>query len=336
MKKIALNICVILIFLVLAACGDANGEGNVKLRIAHDSSASHPTNIALQEFAENVEERSEGEISIELFPASQIGNATEIMEQVRRGDAEMGLGASTHFTSLIPELAVWESFYLFDDAEHAHRVLDSEIGELTMEPLEDFNLTGLGYMEIGFRNFSNNKQPLETMEDFNGIKIRGYNPLQIKAWESLGVSLTNIAWDELFTSLSQNLIDGQESATTSFFDENFYEVQDYWSLTMHSYTNYLWYANQEFMNDLSDEHREIIEEEINNAIEHERELMDELEVETLEQLPDEGVEINEVPLEERHKMGEQMNEAIQKDIIEQTGQELYDQVMEGIEDYREE
>lgn len=336
MKRTIWHIGTILLFLVLAACGNANGESTIKLRIAHDSSASHPSNIALQEFEKNVEEKTDGEIDVEIFPASQLGNATEILEQVRRGDAEMGLGASTHFTNLIPELAIWESFYLFDDVNHAHQVLDSDIGELTMEPLEDLDLTGLGYMEIGFRNFSNNKQPLETMEDFNGIKIRGYNPLQIKAWESLGVSLTNLAWDELFTSLSQNLIDGQESATTSFYDEKFYEAQNYWSLTKHMYTNYLWYANQEFMEDFSDENKNIIQEEVRKAIDYERELMAELEIETLDKLPDEGVEINEVPLEERRKMGEKMNEEIQDEIIEQTGQDLYEQVMEGVEKYREE
>ncbi|WP_099354755.1 TRAP transporter substrate-binding protein [Fredinandcohnia onubensis] len=330
----------ILIVFFLAGCSgganEANGKGGDKvvIRIGHDSSTNHPSHTALEEFEKTVEQRSENKIDVQLFPAGQLGDASEIMEQVRRGDVEMGLGASTHFTKTFPELAVWESFYLFDDAAHAHRVLDGKAGQETLDALNSNGLTGLGYMEIGFRNFSNDKKPLETIEDFNGLKIRGYNPLQIKAWESLGVSLTNLAWGELFTSLQQNLIDGQESATTSFYDEKFYEAQEYWTLTKHVYTNYLWYTNSKFMDGLSGENKEIIQEEIKNAITLERELMAQLEEETLEKLPEEGVKVNDLPLEERHKMGESMNNAIKDDIIKQTGQELYDLVKAEVDKER--
>lgn len=330
---------IILTFIALVGCNSNAGSedgSNVVVRIGHDSSNGHPSHKALLEFEKAVEKRSENQIDVQLFPASQLGNASEIMEQVRRGDVEMGLGASTHFTKTFPELAVWESFYLFDDAAHAHRVLDGKAGKATLDVLNSNGLTGLGYMEIGFRNFSNNNKPLKTMEDFEGLKIRGYNPLQIKAWESLGLSLTNLSWDELFTSLQQNLIDGQESATTSFYDEKFYETQNYWSLTKHVYTNYLWYANSKFMDSLSDKNKKIIQEESENAIKSERELMEKLEKETLEKLPDEGVKVNEVPLEERYKMGEIMNDAIKTDIVEQTGQDLYDIVMNEIEVERKE
>ncbi len=342
-KVIIYMISIIMVSGLLIGCGSGNEEASsgepdevevTKLRIGHESNVQTPAHKALLEFEKAVEEKTEGRIDVEIFPASQLGKATDLMEQARRGDIEMSLAATTLLTPSIPEFAVWDSFYLFDDAEHAHRVLDGKAGKELMKPLEEKGLTGLGYMEMGFRNFSNSKRPIETIEDVDGLKIRGYNPMQIKAWESLGVSLTNLSWSEVFTSLQQNLIDGQECATTSFYTAKFYEAQDYWSLTRHIYTNYLWYANTDFMDGLGSEDKEIIEEEVKAAIELERQLMKEQEEETLAKLPELGIEVNEVPLEERLKMGKLMNEAVKEDIISECGQDIYDMVMSEIEEER--
>ncbi len=316
--------------ILLTACGQS-GDDKIVIRVGHDSGVQHPVQEALLDFEKSLEESSDGKFDVQVYPASQLGNATELLEQVRRGDVAMGLGASTHFTQTTPELAIWESFFLFDDAEHAHRVLDGKAGEETLKPLESMGITGMGYMEMGFRNFSNSKRSIEKVEDLKGLKIRGYNPIQIKAWEPLGVSLTNLSWSELFTSLQQNLIDGQESATTSFYTEKFYEAQEYYTLTKHIYTNYPWYVNTEFLEKLSDEDRGVLESEIAKAIDKERELMAKYEEEMLEKLPDLGVKVNELSSDERKKMGVIMNEAISKDIINQTGEELYNMVMEEVE-----
>ncbi|GAA0181290.1 TRAP transporter substrate-binding protein [Clostridium sediminicola] len=307
----------------------------IEIRIGHDSSVETPAHKALLEFEKSVEEKSDGRIDIVIYPSAQLGSAQEMFDQTRRGDIDMGIGATTLFTQSIPEFAVWDSFYMFDDSAHAHRVLDGKAGKELMKPLEANMLTGLGYMEIGFRNFSNSKRPITSAEDVKGIKIRGYNPIQIKAWESVGVTLTSLSWAEVFTSLQQNLIDGQECATTSFVTAKFYEAQEYWSLTRHIYTNYLWYANTKFMDGLSAEDRKLIEDEAKVAIDMERELMAKQEEETLAKLPDLGIEINEVPVEERQKMGKLMNEAVKEDIVGKCGQEIFDMVMGEIEAERQ-
>ncbi|RXT05385.1 TRAP transporter substrate-binding protein [Ammoniphilus sp. CFH 90114] len=321
---------------LFAGCAQSNMEssGNessknekIEIRIGHDSSIQHPTHHALQEFEKAVEEKSQGRIEVTIFPGAQLGSVNEMMDQVRRGDIEMSLGATALFPQNIPQFAVWDSYYLFDDEAHAHRVLDGKAGRELLKPLENLGLTGLGYMEIGFRNFSNSKRPIQTVEDLKGLKIRGYNPIQIKAWESLGVSLTNLAWSEVFTSLQQNLIDGQESATTSFQEAKFYEAQKYWSLTKHIYTNYMWYANKKFMDGLSPEDKQMIEAEAKATIGLQRELMAKKEQETLGNLSKLGIKINEVALEERQKLGKVMNEAIKADIIGKAGQDVYDMVM---------
>lgn len=242
----------------------------------------------------------------------------------------MSGSTTSNFTRAMPEFAAWESFYMFDDTAHAKRVFESEAGKKMMEPLKRMNLTGIGYMELGFRNFSNSKRPIQTEEDLKGLKIRGYNPLQIKAWESVGVNTTSVSWNELFTSLQQRLIDGQECATTSFYTEKFYEAQKYWSLTRHVFTNFLWYANEDFMNSLSDSDRAFIMECAQEAIDYNWELADQSEEEILKQLEDAGFPVNDVDISVRRQLGEKINASIKGDIIANCGEDTYNMLMAAV------
>lgn len=332
-KKVLLWLTVVMMVCgLLSGCGKKDNQQaasgkTIEIKLGHDNSVSTPAHQAFLEFKKIVESKSNGRIKVTIFPGAQLGSVQDMFEQTRRGDLDMSAGATTVFTQTIPEFAVWDSFYMFDDADHAHRVLDGKAGKELLKPLDKMNLVGLGYMEIGFRNFSNSKRPIEKATDVKGLKIRGYNPLQIKAWESVGASLSNLAWSEVFTSLQQNLIDGQECATESFYSAKFYEAQKYWSLTKHVYTNFLWYANKDFMNKLSAEDRKIVEDAAQEAIKIDRELVAKAQKDTLDKLPGLGVKVNEVSESERQAMGKTMNDAVKKDIIAKCGQNIYDLVM---------
>lgn len=315
-------------------CGQSETDV-IKVRIAHDNNVNTPLHKSFLKYEELVEEASNGEIDVVILSGGTMGSVQDTFEQCRRGDIEISGSTTSNFATAIPEFAVWESFGLFDDEAHAKRVLESDAGKQLMEPLERHNLVGMGYMELGFRNFSNSKRPIETLDDLKGLKIRGYNSIQIKAWEALGLNTTSVSWGELFTSLQQKMIDGQECATTSFYTEKFYEAQDYWSLTRHVFTNYLWYANKDFMDSLSEEHRQILMDCAQEAIDYNWELNIETEQSTLDQLRAEGFAVNDVSLEVRREMGRIMNDAIREDIVALCGQEIYDMVMDTVEEQRQ-
>ena len=324
----------VLLLGLCSGCGKSE-TGVIKVRIAHDNNVNTPLHKAFLKYEELVEEASNGEIDVVILSGGTMGSVQDTFEQCRRGDIEMSGSTTSNFATAIPEFAVWESFGLFDDEAHAKRVLESDAGKQLMEPLERHDLVGMGYMELGFRNFSNSKRPIETLDDLKGLKIRGYNTIQIKAWEALGLNTTSVSWGELFTSLQQKMIDGQECATTSFYTEKFYEAQDYWSLTRHVFTNYLWYANKDFMDSLSEEHRQILMDCAQEAIDYNWELNIETEQSTLDQLRAEGFAVNDVSLEVRREMGRIMNDAVREDIVSLCGQEIYDMVMDAVEQQRQ-
>lgn len=333
-KRVLLAVLILAGTIGLIGCGSEKEE-TLSVRIAHDNNVNTPIHKAFLKYEELVEERSKGRIDIIILPGAQMGSVQDTFEQCRRGDIEMSGSTTSNFTQAIPEFAVWESFYMFDDSAHAKRVFESETGVEMMRPLNEMDLEGIGYMELGFRNFSNSKHPITNAQDLKNLKIRGYNPIQIKAWESLGVNTTSVSWNELFTSLQQKMIDGQECATNSFYTEKFYEAQDYWSLTKHVFTNFLWYANKEFMESLSEEDRSILLDCAKEAIDYNWELADAEEEDTLQKLEDEGVQVNEVDVKVRREMGETINAAIKSDIVSLCGEDVYNMVMDAVEEQRE-
>ncbi len=299
---------------------------SITIRVAHDNNVTEPGHIGFLAFKKEVEEKSGGRIEVKIFPGGQVGGVQDMFEQTRRGDLQMATGATTLFVQTIPEFAVWDSFYMFDDYDHVHRVLDGKAGKELMKPIERMNLVGLGYMDIGFRNLSNSRRPIVKAEDVEGLKIRGYSPIQIKAWEAAGTNLTNLAWAEVFTSLQQNLIDGQECAIANFYNSRFYEAQKYLSLTKHIFTNWLLYANKRFMDKLSPEDKKIVLDAAKTCIKVCREEMVSAESRYIESIKATGCQVNEMPLEERQKLGDKMNKAVNDLIIEKCGRDLYDMV----------
>lgn len=336
-KKYSIFFTCVLCLLCFCGCfSQVEEKANImKLRIAHDNGIQTPIHKAFLKFKELVEEKSEGRIEVVIFPAAQMGSVIDTYEQVRRGDVEMSATTTSNLVSSIPEFSIWESFYMFDDEQHAKRVLEGPAGIEMMKPLEPMNLTGIGYMALGFRNFSNSKRPIVQTEDLKGLKIRGYNPLQITAWSAVGAAPTSVSWNELFTSLQQRLIDGQECAVNSFYLEKFYEAQKYLSLTKHIFTNFLWFANTDFMNSLSEVDKQIIMEASKEAIDYNWQLVSEIEQDTLDLLEKSGIKINEVDSDVKIKMSKEMNSAIKETIVKQCGETIYNRVFEEIEKARQ-
>ena len=138
-KRMTLIAIAMIGIITMTGCGSKEEE-KLKVRIAHDNNVNTPLHKAFLKYEELVEERSDGKIDIILFPGSQMGSVQDTFEQCRRGDIEMSGSTTSNFIQAIPELAVWESFYLFDDSAHAKRVFESEIGKKMLEPLERMDL----------------------------------------------------------------------------------------------------------------------------------------------------------------------------------------------------
>lgn len=306
------------------------------IRIGHDSKVSSPIHQAMLMFKTEVEKTSVGNISVEIYPGQQLGNVRETTELVQQGNLQMTVGASVLLTSIVPEFNVLDLFYLFEDLQHAHRSLDhQDVGGQLLEAMENKGFYGLGFMEAGFRSLTTNVGAVNSLNDLDPLTIRSAsNPTQIDAWQSVDVSPIPLSFGEIFTSLQQGLINGQESTLYSIFAERFYEAQTHLSLSEHIYTNYVWYINLDFWNNLTSKQQKIIKDVSSKTIKFQRELADKQNTDIIAILEQKGMKINSVPPEVRTQMGQLMNNAIIDEIRKRTTPELFDNLTNKIKKMR--
>lgn len=301
------------------------------IRIGHATPETSPIHQSLLHFQESVAESSGGDVQVMLYPGGQIGGVSEMTDLVQSGNLQMTLGASVLLTSIVPELNVLDRFYLFDDVTHAREVLDGEGGEMLFNAMADKGLKGIGFFERGFRHFSTSTEPLDSLESFQGLRMRSAsNPTQIKAWRAVGAAPMPLDWGEIYTSLQQGLIDAQESALSSMYIERFFEAQDYVSLTGHIYTTELWFANQDFWDGLDEETRNIISSAAAETVSMQRELTQQQNRDTVELLEAQGLEFNDVDEDVKAALGSALNSEVEEEIIKRVGNDFYSSFMSDI------
>ncbi len=342
-KLLSLGLAAVLAVGVLAGCGggeEAGTEGGaaatvenpLEVKIATTiSGETSPALQALAKFETDVEAASEGRIDIIIFQGGQLGTESEAVDQARNGDIQMTTINPLSLSSNITQLATIEQYFLFESDEHALAFLAGDRGQELLSSFNQMGLQGVAYFPLGFRNLTNSKGPIETMDDLNGLKIRGYNPVQIAVWESVGASLSSVTWNELFTAMQQKLIDGQEGALTSFSESKFYEVQDYFTFTRHTFSTDILLANQTWLEGLHADDRAIIETALADAEAFQQQEMLDQNAALVAELTELGTNFAEVPADLLEEMRATMMPVTEASIVELAGQEEYDATMAAAE-----
>lgn len=323
-KRFFLFLTVILVLsTALAACGGASTDqgqqggteaptddsGNapageeISLRLAHVGSETHQYNIASVKFKELVEEKSNGQIKIEIYTDGVLGDEGEVVEQILDGTMDITtVSADSSFANTVPEMNLFGIPFLFRDIDHVYATLDGEVGQELLEIVDQKGMKALGFWEVGLRHVTNNKRPINTPEDMNGLKIR-VQPAPV--WEAhmqaLGASPTPVGFNELYTALDQGVVDGQENPLNTIDSMKFYEVQPYLALTGHTYSPAITVMSQNAWNQLSVEQQAIIEEAFEEAKVYQRETLNAKNEEILAKFEAEGITITNPDLDSFRK-----------------------------------
>ncbi|KGQ32754.1 TRAP transporter substrate-binding protein [Gallibacterium anatis] len=277
---------------LIAAAVSAQAE--TTLRFGYEAPRSDTQHLAAKKFNELLKEKTKGEIKLSLFPDSTLGNAQAMISGVRGGTIDLEMSGSPNFSGLVPNLNVIDIPFIFQNKEHAYRVLDGEIGQGLLKELEDKGLKGLAFWEVGFRSMTNSKHPIHTPEDVKGLKIRtNQNPMYVKAFQLLGANPVPMPLSELYTALETRAVDAQEHPIGIVWSVKLYEVQKYLSLTNHGYTPLLVVMNKEKFDGLSPELQKAIIESAQEAGKYQRELNAKKEIEILDKMKKAGVEVVE-------------------------------------------
>ena len=278
--------------------GDVVGDhGSVTLRMGLGLAESSPQAISARYFADILDQRSEGRISVNIFPNSQLGNDIQMMEMLQTGTLDMTYPSSSPATGYVPELAVFDLPFLLPTREAAVEVMRSDVAQEMLDAFEDAGIKALTFSENGFRQLSNSAREVVTPEDVAGVDARGLsvrtmeNPVHLMIWETLGANPTPMAFGELFSAMEQGVVDGQENPWSTILTSNFHEVQNYGSETRHVYTPFIKMISKRTWDRLDPEYQELIQEAAVQAADYEILLSSEYDDWAREQLEERGMQV---------------------------------------------
>jgi TRAP-type transport system periplasmic protein len=280
---------------------------------------------AAKVMADAIDKASGGKMKMRAIGAAALGPDLQMQQALIGGAQEMMVGSTATLVGISPEMALWDTPFLFNNAQEADAVLDGPVGQKVMQRLQDKGLVGLVYWENGFRNLTNNKRAVTRMEDLDGIKLRVMqNEVFLNSFKTLGANAIPLPFSELFSALETKTVDGQENPFNTILSSKFYEVQKYLSVTNHVYSPWIVLVSKKWWDGLSaDEHKVLLDAAV-QARDFERKDTRAEAAKALADLKGKGMQINELSPGEASRMRDKLA-SINGGIAGTVGKPLWDE-----------
>lgn len=269
-----------------------NQDGTITLRMAQTSSETGAIGQEMNRFAELINERTDGKYEIEVYHNGQLGAEIDTIEGCQMGTIDIAVVNQSTLGNFLPESQALDIPYLITSNEQADRVFLGEIGDEFLDKLSSVQLYGLGIWESGFRNLTNSKVDVESVEDVQGLKIRTMeNLIHIDFWRAMGADATPMAWSEAYTAMQQGALDGQENPSTVILTNNVAQVNDHLAITEHAYSTVFLIMSPETWASLDADTQQIFLDTMEECSIHEREVNREMDAEAVAQLQEQGMTV---------------------------------------------
>lgn len=232
-----------------------------KIVIADEDNEERTTNQCALKFKERVEKESNGRLSVELHCNGELGGDQETFEGMQLGTIQMVMCGASALGNYDARFGMLDFPFLFDNYEEMTEAVNGELGELYNSVAEEYGFKVMGWMYDGARSISNNVRPINSLEDVKGLKMRVMqNDMYISMFKAWGTNPTPMSATEIYTALSQGVIDGQDNPPSLGYSQKYYEVQKYYSWTRHTFQNCLVLTTTAWLDSLPEDLRKIVED----------------------------------------------------------------------------
>ena len=227
-----------------------------------------------RKFGELMEKATGGKIKVNIYAADQLtnGNQSEGIQALMNGDpVQISMHSNLIYSAFDPRFNVVSLPFIYDSYDDADAKFDGEAGEKLKEILSSYGLHCMGIAENGFRELTNSKHEVKTLDDMKNLKIRvaGSN-LLMECYKRWGADATNMNWSETYTALQQNTVEGQENPLPAIDAASVQEVQPYCSMWDAIYDCLFFCINQDLYDTLTPEQQAVVDECGQKAVEYER------------------------------------------------------------------
>jgi len=273
----------------------------------------HPLAAGAEKFAELVAAKSGGKMKVNVFPGGTLGGDAPNVSALQGGTIELVALNSGILASQVKDFEVYDFPFMFANAKEADAVVDGPFGQKLHAKLADKGIVGLAYLELGFRNITNSKKPINTVEDIAGLKLRVIpNAINVDWVKALGANPTPLAFPEVYAALEQKAIDGQENPLNVILSNKFAEVQKHLAITNHQYNPQSLIFSKKVWDQLSGAEKKVLQDAAVEAAKFQRQTSRDAAASTLAELKKAGMQVTEFSAAEQAKLREKLKPVIDK------------------------
>jgi TRAP-type transport system periplasmic protein len=273
----------------------------------------HPLELGATKFSELVSAKSGGKLKVNVFPGGTLGGDAPTVSALQGGTVEMTLLNSGILASQLKDFEVFDFPFMFANAQEADAVVDGPFGQKMHSKLADKGIVGLAYYELGFRNITNGRRAISTVEDIAGLKLRVIpNAINVDWVKALGANPTPMAFPEVYAGLESKAIDGQENPFSVILANKFFEVQKFLAVTNHQYNPQSLIFSKKVWDTLSADEKKILTEAAVEASRFQRQVNREAAAGQLDQLKKAGMQVSEFSAAEQAKLRAKLTPVVEK------------------------
>jgi tripartite ATP-independent transporter DctP family solute receptor len=265
------------------------------LKAADVHVVGYPTVAAVEAMGKTLEAATSGRLSIQMFPAMQLGGEKEMIEQAQVGALQFARISVGPVGTIVDELNVFNMPFVFRDVAHMRKVIDGPIGEDMMEKISSnpqTRLIGLAWMDAGARSVYNVKRPIRSVDDLKGLKVRMMgNPIFVDTMNALGGNGIAMGMDQVYNALQTGVVDGAENNPPSYDSFGHFQLAKFYSLTEHLIIPEILVFSRRSWDALSKDDQALIKKVSREAQLEQRKLWDEREAVSMKKIKDAGIEV---------------------------------------------
>ena len=296
----------------LASAGLAQAQDRT-FKFALQNPKGHPLEQGAVKFAELVAAKSSGKLKVNVFAGGTLGGDAANVSALQGGTIEFVMLNSGILASQVKDFEVFDFPFMFANAKEADAVVDGPFGQKMHAKLADKGIIGLAFAELGFRNITNSKRALNTVEDLAGLKLRVIpNAINVDWVKAVGANPTPLAFPEVYAALEQKAIDGQENPFNVILANKFFEVQKYLAVTNHQYNPQSIIVSKKVWDTLSPADHKVLQDAAAEASKFQRQVSRDAAATTLDALKKAGMQVSEFSPAEQAKLREKFKPVVDK------------------------
>lgn len=317
-KALFIMISLMLVFsVVAAACGNngntpgqGSGGGNggqnqqggpaepIVLKVSHNLATSETIHVELEKLAERLNEKSEGRLEVQIYPGAQLGNSKDGLEQAMRGSNVVVVTDTAYIADYVPDYSIMNGPFLYDDYTEILKLADSQWHEEIMAATAEQGIKILSMNWYFGSRYLISGKVVEKPEDLKGMKVRvPQNKMWVETLSAMGSNPTQLDLSEVYSGLSQGVVDAAEAPLSTIYGNNWHEVKKHIAATGHFRAFLGLEMSQTLFDSMPADLQTMLVEEVKLAGEETSRIVAQSEEEWMAKLEAEGAIFNDVDVE---------------------------------------